>query len=218
MPIMRMTSERRVDWSEAERFLSRGDPVMRQLIKRVGPCTLAPRRDYFVKLCQSIFAQQLSTKVASVLFGRFRDQFPMRRPTPGRVLAFLRSGDEELIRKVGLSRQKRVYVEDLAARFARGEIQTKKLASMGDEGIVQALIPVKGVGRWTVEMFLIFSLNRPDVWPVDDLGVRKGWQVVYGLAEMPGRNELMGLGERFRPWRSVAAWYLWRGAEGKTKA
>jgi DNA-3-methyladenine glycosylase II len=111
---MWMTTERRVDWSEAERYLGRVDPVMRRLVKRVGPCTLGPRRDYFVKLCQSIFAQQLSTVVATVLFGRFRDQFPQRRPTPEGVLKFLRCGDEELIRRVGLSRQKRVYVEDLA--------------------------------------------------------------------------------------------------------
>jgi DNA-3-methyladenine glycosylase II len=122
MEDMWMDTQRRVDWSEAEEYLSRLDPVMRRLIRRVGPCTLRPRRDYFVKLCQSIFSQQLSTKVASVLFGRFREQFPGKRPTPERVLKFLRSGDEEAIRRVGLSRAKRVYVEDLAARFARGEI------------------------------------------------------------------------------------------------
>jgi DNA-3-methyladenine glycosylase II len=89
---------------------------------------------------------------------------------------------------------------------------------MEDEEIVQALIPVKGVGRWTVEMLLIFAMNRPDVWPVDDLGVRRGWQLAYGLKEMPGRNELMGLGERLRPWRSVGAWYLWRAVEREVRS
>src|SRR4051812_28305385 len=176
-------AERRVDWSEAERALSRGDPVMRKLIRRVGPCTLAPRRDYFVKLCQSIFAQQLSTVVATVLFNRFRDQFPGRRPTPAKVLEFLDSADEERIRAVGLSRQKRVYVRDLAAHFADGRVNTRRLARMEDEEIVQALVPINGIGRWTVEMFLIFCLNRTDVWPVDDLGVRKGAQREYSLLE-----------------------------------
>jgi DNA-3-methyladenine glycosylase II len=208
---MWIDEERRVDWAEAERALSKGDPVMRRLIKRVGPCTLAPRRDYFVKLCQSIFAQQLSTVVATVLFNRFRDQFPGRRPTPAKVLEFLDSADEEQIRAVGLSRQKRVYVRDLAAHFADGRVRTRAFAKMEDEAIVQALLPIKGIGRWTVEMFLIFCLNRTDVWPVDDLGVRKGAQREYGLAEMPTKKELAEMGERWRPWRTVVAWYFWRG-------
>src|SRR3954447_3117492 len=200
-------------WSEAERALSRGDPVMRKLIRRVGPCALGRRRDYFVKLCQSIFSQQLSTVVATVLFNRFRDQFPGRRPTPAKVLEFLESADEERIRGVGLSRQKRVYVRDLAAHFADGRVNTRAFARMDDEAIVQALLPIKGIGRWTVEMFLIFCLNRTDVWPVDDLGVRKGAGREDGLAEMPSKKELAEMGERWQPWRTVAAWYLWRGGD-----
>ena len=129
-------------------------------------------------------------------------------------MKFLRCGDEELIRRVGLSRQKRVYVRDLAAHFADGRVRTRAFAKMDDEAIVQALIPINGIGRWTVEMFLIFCLNRPDVWPVDDLGVRKGAQREYGLGEMPTKKELAEMGERWRPWRTVAAWYLWRGADG----
>src|SRR3954451_19082162 len=140
------SEERRVDWGGGGRGLSRGGPVMRKLIKRVGPCTLGPRRDYFVKLCQSIFAQQLSTVVATVLFNRFRDQFPGRRPTPARVLEFLDSADEERIRAVGLSRQKRVYVRDLAAHFADGRVKTRAFAKMEDEEIVQALVPINGIG------------------------------------------------------------------------
>ncbi|HYE18616.1 MAG TPA: hypothetical protein VEA69_09240 [Tepidisphaeraceae bacterium] len=201
-----------VDWSEAQNYLARVDPTMRKVIRDVGPCTLRPRRDYFVKLCQSIFAQQISTAAATALFGRFRDQFPQRRPTPARVVEFLKSSPEEKVKSVGLSRQKRAYVYDLAERFATGQIPTRRFALMDDEAIVQALIPIKGIGRWTVEMFLIFCLNRPDVWPVDDLGVRRGARLTRGLQELPTKAELTAMGERWRPWRTVAAWYLWRSA------
>ncbi len=184
---------------------------MRKLIARVGPCTLHPRRDYFVVLCKSIFTQQISTKVATTLFGRFRDQFPLRRPTPARVATFLASGDEQLIRTCGLSRQKRAYVLDLAQHFAAGDIQTRRFARMEDQEIIESLTRVKGVGRWTAEMFLIFVLNRPDVLPIDDLGLREGAKVAYGLNERPGAKLLTDLGERWRPYRTIATWYLWRG-------
>ncbi len=184
---------------------------MKKLIARVGPCTLHPRRDYFVVLCKAIFTQQISTKVATTLFGRFRDQFPLRRPTPARVATFLTHGDEQLIRTCGLSRQKRAYVLDLAERFAAGDIQTRRFARMADEEIIESLTRVKGVGRWTAEMFLIFVLNRPDVLPVDDLGLREGVKVAYGLDERPGAQALTELGDRWRPHRTIATWYLWRG-------
>jgi len=209
--------EAAVDWSEAERRLGRVDPVMPGIIRRVGPCTLAPRRDYFVKLAQSIYSQQISTAVAAVLFGRLRDRFPNRRPTPAGVVKFLTESDEAAIKAVGLSRQKRVYLLDLATRFASGEIKTRKFATMDDEAIVQALIPIKGIGRWTVEMFLIFCLNRTDVFPVDDFGVRKGIQMAYGFEEMPTKAEMMEVGERWRPWRTVASWYLWRSLDAPKK-
>lgn len=204
------TPPRDPNWSAALNHLRR-DPVMKKLIARVGPCTLHPRRDFFVVLCKSIFNQQISTKVATTLFGRFRDQFPMRRPTPARVATFLRGGDEQLIRTCGLSRQKRAYVLDLAERFASGEIQTRRFGRMSDEQIIESLTRVNGVGRWTAEMFLIFVLNRPDVLPVDDLGVREGAKVAYGLDARPGAKALTELGERWRPHRTVATWYLWRG-------
>jgi DNA-3-methyladenine glycosylase II len=200
------------DWSKARRHLSRVDPVMKQIIRRVGPCTLAPRRDYFVKLCQSIYNQQISTVVARVLFKRFRDRFANRRPTPKAVLEFLVE-DDEVIRSVGLSRQKRLYLHDLATHFVNGHVKTRRFASMEDEAIIDALTPIKGIGRWTVEMFLIFCLNRPDVWPIDDLGVRKGVQVAYGLAEIPAKAAMIEMGERWRPYRTVASWYLWRSLD-----
>lgn len=204
------TPPRDPEWSAALKHLRR-DPVMKKLIARVGPCTLHPRRDYFVVLCKSIFNQQISTKVAATLFGRFRDRFPLRRPTPARVATFLTCGDEPLIRTCGLSRQKRAYVLDLAQRFATGAIPTRRFNRMSDEDIIQALTQVKGVGRWTGEMFLMFVLNRPDVLPVDDLGLREGVKVAYGLAERPSARTLTDLGERWRPYRTIATWYLWRG-------
>jgi DNA-3-methyladenine glycosylase II len=204
------------DWSDALKHLRR-DPVMKKLVARVGPCTLHPRRDYFVVLCKSIFTQQISTKVATVLFGRFRDQFPLRRPTPARVVAFLRGGDEQLIRACGLSRQKRAYVLDLAEHFVAGKIPTRRFPRMSDEEIVQSLIPVNGVGRWTAEMFLIFVLNRPDVLPVDDLGLQEGVREVLGLAGRPKPKEISPLTEHWRPYRSIATWYLWRRGAGVGK-
>lgn len=198
------------DWSGALKHLRR-DPVMRKLIARVGPCTLHPRRDYFVVLCKSIFTQQISTKVATTLFGRFRDQFPLRRPTPARVVHFLTNGNEQLIRTCGLSRQKRAYVLDLAKRFAAGEIPTRRFNRMSDADIIASLTQVNGIGRWTAEMFLMFVLNRPDLLPVDDLGLREGVKVAYGLKERPGAKSLTDLGERWRPYRTIATWYLWRG-------
>src|SRR5215203_4796139 len=146
------TPPRATDWSAALKHLRR-DPVMKKLIAGVGPCTLHPRRDYFVVLCKSILTQQISTKVATTLFGRFRNQFPLRRPTPPLVARFLRNGDDQLIRTCGLSRQKRAYVLDLAERFAIGEIPTRRFARMSDEDVIESLVKVKGVGRWTAEMF-----------------------------------------------------------------
>jgi DNA-3-methyladenine glycosylase II len=204
------------NWLAARRHLARVDPAMKEIIRKVGPCTLAPRRDYFVKLCHSIFAQQLSTKVAKVLFTRFCGQFERCRPTPLAVLEFLQK-DEETIRVTGLSRQKRGYIHDLATHFSNGKVQTRKLATMDDEAIIQAMLPIKGIGRWTVEMFLIFCLNRPDVFPLDDLGVRKMAGVVNGMKEMPTKKELLEIGEKWKPWRTVASWYLWKYAEVKEK-
>src|SRR5688572_18427903 len=196
------------DWTPALRHLSKVDPAMKSVIERVGPCTLAPRGDPFVALCQAIFTQQVSTAVATVLFARFRKLFRGNKPTPRAVV---RLSDEQM-RSAGLSRQKQAYLRDLAERFDRGEIPVTRFPQMSDEEIVQALLPIKGVGRWTAEMFLIFVLNRPDVFPVDDLGVRKGVQALYRLSEMPRADETIRYGEKWRPWRTVATWYLWRGA------
>jgi DNA-3-methyladenine glycosylase II len=198
-------------WRAAQNHLRKIDPVFGPLIEQAGPCRLRPRRDHFVALCNSIFSQQISTRVAAVLFARFRDQFPRRRPTPPAVLQLLSSGDQW--RQCGLSRQKRDYLMDLARHFDSGELAGRRLSRMEDEEVIQTLTQVKGVGRWTAEMFLMFVLNRPDVLPVDDLGLRKGAQKAYALSELPTAARLREIGQVWRPWRSVATWYLWRGLE-----
>lgn len=205
------------DWKAAGRHLKGVDSRFAELIRRVGPCTLAPRRDYFVVLCKAIYSQQLSTRVAAVLFARFKAEFPRKRPTPQRVATLLL--EAAAIKRCGLSRQKGVYLADLAKHFAEGRVRTRRLSRMSDEQIIEALTHVKGVGRWTAEMFLIFVLNRPDVLPVDDLGLREAVRKVYGLKQRPTPAQVTRLGERWRPYRSIATWYLWRGlaADGKAK-
>lgn len=201
----------RPDWSEAQSHLRKVDPAMGKIIARTGACLLTPRRDHFVALCQSIFSQQLSTVVAATLFARFRAQFPARRPTPRRVLDLLEADDGQIMRICGLSRQKRLYLIDLARHFENGTINRRGFARMDDEQIIGRLTQVKGVGRWTAEMFLIFVLNRPDVLPVDDLGLRKGIQKLRQLPHLPKPAECRSIAEAWRPWRTVATWYLWRG-------
>ena len=203
------------DWSEAERYLSRVDPALGVIIERLGPCTLAPRRDYFVVLCKAIFTQQISTAVAAVLFKRFRALFPLQRPTPALVLEQFGSyaSSESVMqtaRACGLSRQKVSYIVDLAQHFQDGRIPTRRISRMSDEEVVDVLVPVRGIGRWTAEMFLIFVLNRPDVLPVDDLGLREGVRDVDGLKERPPVAQLTARAEIWRPYRSIATWYLWR--------
>jgi DNA-3-methyladenine glycosylase II len=201
------------DWSKATRYLSKVDPEMKKLIKKVGPCRMAPRKDYFIVLCTSIFNQQISMAAAASLFTKFRAQFPRNTPTPARTLEFLK-GDEALIRSCGISRQKRAYLIDLSQHFLDNKIPIRKLDRMTDEEISQALTAVHGIGRWTAEMFLMFVLNRPDVFPIDDLGLQAAVHRVYGLPERPKPKVLLPLGEKWRPWRTIATWYLWRGLEG----
>ncbi len=129
------------------------------------------------------------------------------RPTPGGVLAL----SEAQLQSAGLSRPKCVYIRDLAEKFASGAVSTRRFGKMSDEEIIESLVAIKGIGRWTAEMFLIFVANRPDVLPVDDLGLRKAAQVAYRLRDLPKAKELVELGEKWRPYRTVATWYLWRG-------
>jgi DNA-3-methyladenine glycosylase II len=203
------------DWSDAVAHLRRADKNLRAVIDRVGPCTLVPRPDPFVALCQSIYSQQISTAIATILFGRFRELFPRKRVTPAGVLKVFDTTPEADLKKCGLSRQKHAYLRDLAEHFVAKKIPVRQLPKMDDEAVIQALIGVNGVGRWTAEMFLIFVLNRPDVLPVDDLGLRVGVQAIFGLPDRPKAAEIIRLTEPWRPYRSIATWYLWRRDVGK---
>ena len=200
-------------WNDAIAHLRR-DPILAAAIKRVGPCTLRPKRNYFVRLVQSILSQQVSVKAAAAMYLKLSKQFPRKRVTPEGLHNFLTTADEELIRSCGLSRQKRGYLTDLSRRFADGEIETKKFSKLSDDEIVAELTKIKGIGRWTTEMLLMFSLCRPDVWPVDDLGLQEAVRILYNRPTRPTAKELQPLGDPWRPYRSIAAWYLWRAKEG----
>jgi len=194
------------DYTKARRLLTKRDPVIGALIKRHGPCGLADAQheDAFVALVHAIVSQQLSTKAAATIAGRFDALFD-GRPNPSAVA---RVQDEQL-RAVGLSTQKVRYIRDLCARITDGSLPVQTLNELHDEDVIQSLTQVKGIGRWTAEMFLMFRLHRPDVLPVDDLGILKAVQRAYGLRKMPRPERLTKIGEPWRPYRSVACWYLW---------
>lgn len=198
---------------EACQHLGRVDPVLRRVIRRVGPCVWRPnpRRTPFESLVRAVANQQLHGKAAATILGRFGALFPGRRfPRP----ADLATVSDEALRACGFSRAKIAAIRDLAARAVSGAIPgTRRLARMTDEEIVARLTEARGVGRWTVEMLLMFQLGRPDVLPADDFGVRNGFRHAYGREELPRPREVLEHGERWRPFRSYAAWYLWRAAD-----
>lgn len=199
------------DYSAARRHLMKCDPKLRDVIKRIGACELhgAAPKDPFVTLCVSIASQQLSTKAAATIFGRFADLFPNRKPTPERVMT-LRG---ERIRATGFSRAKVEFIKDLAAHVLDGRLDLTRLKKHPDEEVMRQLVAVKGIGRWTAEIFLMFRLGRLDVLPADDLGLMNAVHRVYGLRERPDAKTLRQMGEAWRPYRSVAAWYLWQSLE-----
>lgn len=198
------------DWSEAEAHL-RKDPILAPIVDRIGPCRLSPRKDGFVVLCQSIFSQQISVAAANALFKRFKTHFPRGMPTAALALELT----DEQMRSAGLSRQKIAYIRSLAQHVAEEKIVMRHFPKLTDEEAIAALTQVKGIGRWTAEMFLIFVLNRPDLLPVDDLGLLRSVMNVYGLKKMPDKKKVLQLGEAWRPWRSIATWYLWHAQEQK---
>lgn len=189
--------------------LEKADPVMAAIIARVGPYRLVNREPTFETLARSITFQQLSGKAARTIFERLRKAVG-RRFT---ARAFLKLTPEEL-RACGLSRQKIASLTDLAERVARREIDFRKLPKLPDEEIIAVLSEVRGIGVWTVQMFLIFALERPNVMPLADLGIRNAVRKAYGLPELPKPAELAKLAEKWHPYCSVASWYLWRSLEG----
>ena len=197
--------------AKAARQLAR-DPVMRALIRRHGPCALAPHgRSPYEALSRAIAHQQLNGRAAETILGRFVALFAEngRFPAPAAVLA----ARPARLRRAGFSRAKVRALKDIARHAVKGAVPTRRACrGLGDEEIIERLIQIRGVGRWTVEMLLIFTLGRLDVLPVDDFGVREGFRFAYGRRTRPTPKALRAFGERWKPYRSVAAWYLWRAA------
>ncbi|MGH9936392.1 MAG: DNA-3-methyladenine glycosylase family protein [Blastocatellia bacterium] len=198
----------------AERHLSKRDPVLRPFIKKHSPCRLRPHTRHFETLIDAIISQQLSTKAAETIVGRFKSIYaPGRFPKPAQILVT----PDETLRATGMSGAKVAFVKDLAAKTDSGAIKFQRLSRMSDEEVVETLIPVKGIGVWTAHMFLIFSLGRLDVLPVGDLGVRRAIERLYGFDRLPGADEIERVAEErgWRPYRSIASWFLWRCWEEK---
>ena len=217
----------KLDHTAAVEHLSRVDRKLARIIATSGPCRLQPERtqNLFESLMEAIIYQQLNGKVAATITGRVKALFPENShriktrhgvqpgfPTPEQIL----SATPELLRSAGLSQAKMLAIRDLAAKALDGTVPTVREAhKLRDDDLVERLTAVRGIGRWTVEMLLIFRLGRPDVLAVDDYGIRKGFAKIHRMAELPKPKELLAYGERWRPHRSVASWYLWRAAEMK---
>lgn len=191
--------------------LKRADPVLADIIARVGPCRMEVRHlgTHYDALVRAIVYQQLSGKAASTILRRFTELYPQKRPRAERVLATA----DPALRGAGLSRQKIGYLRDLSSRVVEGSLPLAHLGRLSDDAIIEHLVQVKGIGRWTAHMFLMFRLGRPDVLPELDLGVQAAIHRAYGLAKRPGPKEVVAIGEKWRPHASVASWYLWRSLE-----
>ena len=185
------------------------DPKMANVIQKVGALRLQRNRKYFVVLCRSIVSQQISVAAADTIYSRFQKLFDGQAPTPERV-AGLRDAS---LREAGLSRQKAAYLQDLSRRFLDGTLRPRQLNYLGNEEIIERLTLVHGIGRWTAEMFMIFSLNRLDILPVDDLGLRVAVQNIYGMKTRPDAKRLRSIGKKWSPLETVGTWYAWRSLD-----
>ncbi|RJQ36317.1 DNA-3-methyladenine glycosylase 2 family protein [Candidatus Parcubacteria bacterium] len=195
---------------DSVRFL-RMDPRFRPLIKRHGPPDFSRNRDPFRALVRAIVYQQISGKAASSILAKFLALFGGKQfPTPAMVLAMPMSK----LRAAGLSNQKALYIKDLARKFSDGTIQPRRFGRMANDEIIAHLVRVKGIGVWTAHMFLLFTLRRPDILPTGDLGIRKGFQIVYELKRMPSPKRMEELARPWRQYASIASWYLWRAVDG----
>ena len=190
----------------------RADKTLARIIKQAGPCELKPRRGVqpWQALVRSVAYQQLNGRAAETIFNRFLALFPKTKfPTPQKIV----DASDEKIRSAGLSRAKTAAIKDIAAKTLMGVVPDRRaIAKLSDAEIIERLTTIRGVGPWTV-MLLMFTLGRPDVLPVTDYGVRSGFARIHGLKELPSPKELLAYGERWRPHRSAAAWYLWRAAD-----
>lgn len=194
-------------WERACAHLMKKDRVMRRLVPKFGELRLESRGDAFVTLARSVVGQQISVKAAQTVWDRFQAQ--MRRVTPGAVLKL----DVDAMRASGLSARKVEYLQDLSKHFADKRVHVKDWSGMDDEAIIEELVAIRGIGRWTAEMFLIFHLMRPDVLPVDDVGLINGVSRLYFSEEAVSRSELREVAQAWAPYRSVATWYIWRSLD-----
>jgi DNA-3-methyladenine glycosylase II len=194
-------------WDRAKRALARRDPVMARIMRQHPKIFLARRGEPFLTLARAIVGQQISVKAAQSVWDRL--VACVGEMTPQSVLR----KERPVLRACGLSDRKTEYIADLAQHFANGSIHVQRWPAMSDEEIIAELVQVRGIGRWTAEMFLIFNLLRPDVFPLDDLGLQKGIRVSYFAGRKVALSTMRRLGESWRPWRSVATWYLWRSLD-----
>ncbi|HSS27069.1 MAG TPA: DNA-3-methyladenine glycosylase [Usitatibacter sp.] len=199
-------------WESAKKHLSRADPVLKKLIKAYPNMAIASRGDEFQTLARAIVGQQISTKAAASIWNRF--EACSGAVTPRQVATL----EPESMRACGLSNAKVRYIHDLAQHFASGSIRPKRWPKMDDEAIIEDLVRVKGIGRWSAEMFLMFHLMRPDLLPVDDLGLRRAMERQFNRGRALTKDKMRRIGSRWAPYRSVATWYLWRSLEPPPEA
>jgi DNA-3-methyladenine glycosylase II len=193
----------------ALRHLRATDDGMQRLIAHHGAPELSRSRNHLQSLTRAIVYQQLSGKAAATIYGRFLGLYGGRFPDPAEIART----PEPTLRAVGLSNAKAAYVRDLARHFADGLLTASAFARMSDDALVESLTRVKGIGEWSVHMFLVFGLNRPDVLPTGDLGIRKGMQLFFRLRDLPKPDVMQRLAEPWRPYRSIGSWYMWRATE-----
>lgn len=195
-------------WDEASAYLMKRDRILRKLIPRLDSDWLLPTATPFITLARAIVGQQVSVKAADSIWSRFIEHCG-RRPTPAAVL----QTEEQLLREAGLSKRKAEYIYDLARHFADKKIRPAAWAEMDDDAVIGELCAIRGIGRWTAEMFLIFNLQRPDVLPLDDVGLLKAISLHYFSGEPVSRFEVREVAQAWAPWRTVATWYLWRSLD-----
>lgn len=198
-----------LDHKEIHRHFKRADPIIEGVIKQVGPFTLKPQRDRFKLLVRSILSQQVSMAAAKSIWARLENAVEPGGLRPEVISRFT----PEKLRESGISRQKAGYLLDLAEKCSAGTVRLSRLGRMSDEAVIEELVKVKGIGRWSAQMFLIFALGRPDVFPYDDFGLRSALLRLYDLKELPKRDVCLPIGERWRPYSSIATWYCWRYLE-----
>jgi DNA-3-methyladenine glycosylase II len=196
-----------IDWTPAITHLRSADPSLAAVIERHGPPTIAPRKDPVQSLARAIVSQQLSGKAADTIWGRVVALFPGGKfPKPEAILAI----EDAKLRAAGLSGAKTAAIKDLAQHVVDKKVVPAKIGKLDDEAVAAMLLPVRGIGPWSVDMFLMFFLARPDVLPVGDLGIRKGMQKHFGLRKLPEADRMIELAAPWRPYRTIASWYMWR--------